>query len=112
MDPIYFLIELPLIGLISLAPLFYFSDDIFQILLDLSLFFMDIFFFQPSTLDDYILRTKPLWIKFKTRRDKLGWYEEYVLSRDLVNYIEMGGDMEYFISGPGSPLSSLPISFF
>lgn len=97
-DPIYILLSLPL---------FYFINDIIQFFIDIFLIFLDIFFYQPYTIDDYILRVKPLWIKFKTDRNNLGYYEEYVLARDLIHYIELGGDMEYFISGPGSPLSNI-----
>ena len=45
--------------------------------------------------------------EYKAKSFLLRYYEEYVLARDLIHYIELGGDMEYFISGPGSPLSNI-----
>ena len=57
-----------------------------------------------------IRRIQPLLIKHRLKKyTKLGWYERYVLDREIKRYLQYGGKMDYFVSGWGSESFGVPI---
>lgn len=78
---------------------FFISLTIYLYLYDI-LEFIKEFFYKPKNKVDRVIRIQHIIIRSK--KYKLGFYEQYILDRELKLFQKEGGDIDYFISGSGS----------
>ena len=72
----------------------YFIFDVIEI-------FKDIFLQRPKNLVGRVYRIQPIWNRYNKNK-RIGFYETYVLNREMNLFIKVGGDPAYFTNGSGS----------